>query len=32
MQGRRNDSVFGMAIQLKQLCLLFFKQYMIYFE
>ena len=29
-QGRQNDLVFGAAIQLKQQCLLFLKQYMIY--
>ena len=31
-QGRRNDLVFGTAIQLKQWFLLFSKQYNIYFE
>ena len=31
-QGRQNDLVFGTAIHLEQQCLLFFKQYVIYFE
>ena len=31
-QGRRNDLVFGTGIELKQWCLLFFEQYMSYFE
>ena len=32
LQGRRNDLVFGTAIQLKQQCLLFSEQCTIYFE